>query len=62
MLQDNQFDLAGTVSVQNAPPVQGPTFGQPAPTVANIIPSMPNPATNPIPAATTPTPAATISR
>ncbi len=59
MLQDNQFDLAGTVSVQNAPPVQGPTFGQTAPTVANIIPSMPNPATNPIPAATTPTPAAT---
>ena len=59
MLQDNQFDLAGTVSVQNAPLVQGPTFGQPAPTVANIIPSMPNPATNPIPAATTPTPAAT---
>ena len=59
MLQDNQFDLAGTVSVQNAPPVQGPTFGQTVPTVANIIPSMPNPATNPIPAATTPTPAAT---
>lgn len=59
MLQDNQFDLAGTVSVQNAPPVQGPTFGQTAPTVTNIIPSMPNPATNTIPAATTPTPAAT---
>ena len=59
MLQDNQFDLAGTVSVQNAPPVQGPTFGQTAPTVANIMPSMPNPATNPMPAATTPTPAAT---
>lgn len=49
MLQDNQFDLAGTVSVQSAPPVQGPTFGQTAPTVSNIIPSMPNPATNPNP-------------
>lgn len=58
MLNDNQFDLAGTVSVQNAPPVQGPTFGQTAPVVNNIIPTMPNPAfsTNqePIPAPVAP--------
>jgi len=44
MLHDNQFDLSGTVSVQNAPPVQGPTFGQTVPAVNNIIPTMPNPA------------------